>query len=75
MKKRNNRVNLNKKVQTNLVCSVCGSDFNIWRYRCRQHKAGHIKHMWCPYCHKESEFIETKSETKTLSGDVILDLY
>lgn len=52
MKKRN------CMISSPLRCCECGGIFPIMRPLGHMREKNHIKDMWCPYCKKESKFIE-----------------
>lgn len=45
-----------------LKCSECGGKFPVIRQRGRKRGIGHIKDLWCPYCKKETKFVERTEE-------------
>lgn len=49
-------------IQKDLKCKECGYIFPIHRKLHKNHKAGHIKHMYCPSCRKVTEHIEMSKE-------------
>lgn len=49
-------------VYSDLLCTVCEQQLTIPRKVGRQHKPGHVKHMYCPGCKTKSPF-EEKVET------------
>ena len=52
---------MSKKGQyTELVCLECGDIFPIYRKVNRVKEVGHIKHMYCPRCLKETAHYEVK---------------
>ena len=42
-----------------LECTVCGKDMYVPRRFGRFRAKGHIKTMYCPYCDRKTDFIET----------------
>lgn len=55
------------------VCQECGNKFPIPRAKARRRKEGHIKDIWCPFCHKKVKTIEYRPRdfVETLSGEKI----
>ncbi len=45
---------------TELVCLECGDVFPIYRRNGRAKQVGHIKHLYCPICLKETAHYEVK---------------
>ena len=45
---------------TELVCLECGNIFPIYRISGREKKTGHIKHLYCPICFKETAHYEVR---------------
>jgi hypothetical protein len=45
-------------VQKELKCKCCETKFPIWRKKHKNHSKGHIKHMYCYVCKKDTEHIE-----------------
>lgn len=43
-----------------MTCVDCGKQFPIMRNHGERRAKGHIKDMWCPWCKKESKFVEGK---------------
>lgn len=62
-------------VQNAVVCPSCGQKIEFWRYATHQHKAGHRKPMWCPFCKKRQKMIEIKKEQRNLLGENIDDVF
>jgi len=60
-----------KIVQNSVVCPKCGYKIDFWRYATHQHKAGHRKNMWCPFCQKRQKMIEIKAEQRNMLGESI----
>jgi len=45
-----------------LKCSECSNIFKIRRVRARCKPKGHVKHLWCYKCKKETAHIENTIE-------------
>jgi len=42
------------------ICPECGNTFPLMRNRSRQRERGHVKDIYCPYCHKIQKFTEIR---------------
>jgi len=43
---------------TELICSSCGSRFQLPRTLPKQKPIGHVKDLWCPTCYEVTKYIE-----------------
>lgn len=43
---------------SNLICPECSNSFSIPRIKNRRREKGHLKTIWCPFCHKEQIMTE-----------------
>lgn len=50
-----------RAVSTTLQCTECGKFVDIFRKENKQRPLGHIKDMYCPYCQKDTKFVELKN--------------
>lgn len=54
--------------ESQVRCPRCGSVQTIFRRRGHLRKAGHIKHLWCPYCKARTGHVELDAaEGRTLA--------
>jgi len=49
---------------TDLICSTCGYIQTIQRKQSKRKKELHIKDLYCPFCKKDTKFIELVDKDK-----------
>ena len=54
------------------ICPICNNTFPLMRRRSKQRERGHIKDIYCPFCHKVQKFTEVRRrDCFTVNGNVI----